>query len=89
MAKIKIQFTGEFVESELKTGNKIEDKLEITKGIPADAKLIYAGIVFNPKLVLELTFHTQEPDYIDGEIIRPVLRKIFRGGSDDNIKKGQ
>ena len=76
MAKIKIQITSELIEQELRSGNTIRDKCLITKGLPADAKLVDAYLITTIN-VLELVFETKESDYVDGEIITPKFTKYI------------
>lgn len=75
MAKIKVRFTSLLVEKRLQAGD-VSKSTEIMKGIPEDAKLIDASIIY-PSRDLELTFETEAlRKYKDGEMIEIRLKKI-------------
>ena len=71
MPRIRVHVAADFLVSSFRTGNIFDDKIEVSTGLPEDAKLVHAQYLNDEfhNNILELTFETKEPDYRDYEII--------------------
>ena len=80
MPRIRVQVTSQFIVSSFRTGNIFDEEMHVTKGLPEDAKLIHSKYLDDEfhNDILELTFETKEPDYIENEIITIEFKKYIK-----------